>query len=187
MVGRCPEGERRYSAGSGRPSSGRGGGGTAESGYGRDATGREAGCRRRRSLSASRCAAPIPRDEQPWRNWSARWIIPWEKWTVFLHPAQRALVERNYNGPARVSGSAGTGKTIVALHRAVFLARANPDATGFADDVFRYVVECAETKLRRLISNEPRLGERLEVHSMDAIGRRLYELNFRASAQRPRK
>ena len=53
---------------------------------------------------------------------------PWEKWTVFLHPAQRESVERDYGGPARVSGSAGTGKTIVALHRAVFLARANPDA-----------------------------------------------------------
>jgi len=53
---------------------------------------------------------------------------PWEKWTVFLHPTQRQLIERDYNGPARVSGSAGTGKTIVALHRAVFLARINPDA-----------------------------------------------------------
>jgi mRNA-degrading endonuclease RelE of RelBE toxin-antitoxin system len=39
---------------------------------------------------------------------------PWEKWTVFLHPAQRQIVERDFNGPARVSGSAGTGKTIVA-------------------------------------------------------------------------
>ena len=48
---------------------------------------------------------------------------PWEKWTVFLHPAQRQLVEREYRGPARVAGSAGTGKTIVALHRAVHLAR----------------------------------------------------------------
>ena len=37
------------------------------------------------------------------------------------------MVERDYNGPARVSGSAGTGKTIVALHRAVFLARTNPE------------------------------------------------------------
>ncbi|WP_022949981.1 hypothetical protein [Methylohalobius crimeensis] len=35
---------------------------------------------------------------------------PWEKWTVFLHPAQQALVEKDFNGPARVSGSAGTGK-----------------------------------------------------------------------------
>lgn len=41
---------------------------------------------------------------------------PWEKWTVFLHPAQRQVVEKDYSGPARVSGSAGTGKTIVALH-----------------------------------------------------------------------
>ncbi|MGH2396270.1 MAG: DNA helicase, partial [bacterium] len=48
---------------------------------------------------------------------------PWEKWTIFLHPAQRQWVEQDYSGPARVSGSAGTGKTIVALHRAVFLAR----------------------------------------------------------------
>lgn len=47
---------------------------------------------------------------------------PWEKWTVFLHPAQREYVERDFNGPARVIGSAGTGKTIVALHRAVRLA-----------------------------------------------------------------
>src|SRR5207247_9724554 len=53
---------------------------------------------------------------------------PWEKWTVFLHPAQREAVEKDYGGPARVAGSAGTGKTIVALHRAVVLAGANPDA-----------------------------------------------------------
>jgi superfamily I DNA and RNA helicase len=52
--------------------------------------------------------------------------FPWEKWTVFLHPAQRQLVERDYTGPARVAGSAGTGKTIVALHRATHLARTTP-------------------------------------------------------------
>ena len=53
---------------------------------------------------------------------------PWEKWITFLHPAQREWVERDYCGPAHVSGSAGTGKTIVALHRAVFLARKHPDS-----------------------------------------------------------
>ena len=46
---------------------------------------------------------------------------PWERWTVFLHPDQRGIVERNYNGAARVSGSAGTGKTVVALHRVAYL------------------------------------------------------------------
>ena len=64
--------------------------------------------------------------------------FPWEKWTVFLHPEQRQWVERDYNGPARVSGSAGTGKTIVALHRAVHLARNESQRPGFADDVLRH-------------------------------------------------
>jgi hypothetical protein len=54
--------------------------------------------------------------------------FPWERWGVFLHPSQRALVERAFSGPARVAGSAGTGKTIVAIHRAVRLARDNPNA-----------------------------------------------------------
>lgn len=54
--------------------------------------------------------------------------FPWEKWGVFLHPSQRAVVERSFSGPARVAGSAGTGKTIVAIHRAVRLARSRPSA-----------------------------------------------------------
>jgi hypothetical protein len=54
--------------------------------------------------------------------------FPWEKWGVFLLPSQRALVERSFSGPARVAGSAGTGKTIVAIHRAVRFARENPNA-----------------------------------------------------------
>lgn len=53
---------------------------------------------------------------------------PWEKWTTYLHPAQRAFVEKDFAGPARVTGSAGTGKTVVALHRAVRLARADASA-----------------------------------------------------------
>jgi len=47
---------------------------------------------------------------------------PLEKWRVFLHPSQRKLVERNWNGPMRVLGGAGTGKTVVAMHRAKWLA-----------------------------------------------------------------
>lgn len=104
--------------------------------------------------------------------------FPWEKWTVFLHPAQRELVERDFTGPARVSGSAGTGKTIVALHRAVFLARKNPDARVLLTTFSDTLAHSLRTKLRRLISSEPGLGERLEVHSIDAIGERLYERLF---------
>ena len=103
---------------------------------------------------------------------------PWEKWTVFLHPAQRKLVERDYAGPARVSGSAGTGKTIVALHRAAHLARTNKDArvllTTFSDPL----AHSLQNKLFRLLGNEPRLGERLEVESMNTVGMRLYKTNL---------
>tara|TARA_B100000315_G_C14580489_1_gene590212 strand:- start:1191 stop:3362 length:2172 start_codon:yes stop_codon:yes gene_type:complete len=48
---------------------------------------------------------------------------PIEDWMIFLHPEQRVFVERRNDGPARVRGSAGTGKTVVALHRAAELAR----------------------------------------------------------------
>ena len=101
--------------------------------------------------------------------------FPWDKWTVFLHPAQRELVERNYSGPARVSGSAGTGKTIVALHRAVFLARDHPDSRVLLTTFSETLAHALQTRLKRLISNEPRLAERLEVHAINAIGKRLYE------------
>ena len=47
---------------------------------------------------------------------------PLEKWRIFLHPTQRKVVEKNFNGPARVLGGAGTGKTVVAMHRAKMLA-----------------------------------------------------------------
>lgn len=103
---------------------------------------------------------------------------PWDKWTIFLHPAQRELVERSNSGPARISGSAGTGKTIVALHRTVFLARSNPDARVLLTTFSDALANALEIKLRRLISNEPRLRERIDVVAMDAVGLRLYELNF---------
>ncbi|MCS6302552.1 MAG: DEAD/DEAH box helicase [Nitrospira sp.] len=100
---------------------------------------------------------------------------PWEKWTVFLHPEQRQWVERNYSGPARVSGSAGTGKTIVALHRAAFLARTNPDARVLLATFSDTLAHALHTKLRRLVGNELRLGERIDVHSLNTLGVRLHK------------
>jgi superfamily I DNA/RNA helicase/mRNA-degrading endonuclease RelE of RelBE toxin-antitoxin system len=103
---------------------------------------------------------------------------PWERWAVFLHPAQRQFVQKDFNGPARVSGSAGTGKTIVALHRAVHLARTTPETRLLLTTFSDILANALRAKLRLLINSEPRLGERIEVHSMNAIGRRLYELNI---------
>ena len=48
---------------------------------------------------------------------------PIEEWMSFLHPDQAKLARRNFNGPARIRGAAGTGKTVVGLHRAAHLAR----------------------------------------------------------------
>jgi hypothetical protein len=103
---------------------------------------------------------------------------PWDKWTIFLHPAQREWVEKDYSGPARVSGSAGTGKTIVALHRAVHLARTNPEGRVLLTTFSDALANALRVKLRRLISNQPRLAERIDVYAMDAVGERLYRTAF---------
>jgi hypothetical protein len=66
----------------------------------------------------------------------------------------------------------------VALHRAVFLARTHPDARVLLSTFSDTLTNALRTRLIRLISHEPRLGKRLEVHAMNAIGRRLYELHF---------
>jgi UvrD/REP helicase N-terminal domain/UvrD-like helicase C-terminal domain len=103
---------------------------------------------------------------------------PWDRWAVFLHPAQRAAVERDYSGAARISGTAGTGKTIVALHRAVVLARANPDARVLLTSFSEALANALKAKLHLLIGNAPRIAERIEVQALDVIARRLYELKI---------
>ena len=80
-------------------------------------------------------AAALARDESRGRfvvvedelELEAMLNAPLERWRVFLHPSQRRLVERRWNGPARVLGAAGTGKTVVAMHRGRWLARNLPE------------------------------------------------------------
>lgn len=69
---------------------------------------------------ASKASFVVPEDEVELRQMLE---APLEQWRVFLHPSQRSLVERHWNGPVRVLGGAGTGKTVVAMHRARWLAR----------------------------------------------------------------
>ncbi|MFC9895370.1 UvrD-helicase domain-containing protein [Nocardia sp. NPDC127579] len=51
---------------------------------------------------------------------------PFQEWMTFLDPEQLDLVHARFNGPARVSGPAGTGKSVVALHRMARFAKHNP-------------------------------------------------------------
>ncbi|WEF24682.1 UvrD-helicase domain-containing protein [Paracoccus sp. S3-43] len=112
---------------------------------------------------------------------------PWEKWAVFLHPAQQSLVERNFNGPARVTGSAGTGKTIVALHRAVHLARANPGAKVLLTTFSKALANALKMKLATLLGAAPEIGSRIDVKAISAVGYDLYTARFgsRTSPIRP--
>jgi superfamily I DNA/RNA helicase len=87
-------------------------------------------------------------------------------------------VERGYSGPARVAGSAGTGKTIVALHRAVYLARKHSDSRVLLTTFSESLSNALKSKLNRLVSNEPRLAERIDVQSLESLGLRLYRLKF---------
>lgn len=103
---------------------------------------------------------------------------PWELWTVFLHPSQRDFVERSFSGPARVSGSAGTGKTVVAIHRAARLARLHPEARVLLTTFTEALANALKVKLRRLAPNEPEVLLRIAVRHMKGIGQELHEARF---------
>lgn len=98
---------------------------------------------------------------------------PWEKWAVFLHPTQRDVVERRFNGPARVSGSAGTGKTIVAIHRAAALARSHKQSKVLLTTISPVLATLLKQKLERLLSADREVLSRVEVASLDELAQRL--------------
>jgi hypothetical protein len=103
---------------------------------------------------------------------------PWDKWAVFLHPAQEALVARAFSGPARVSGSAGTGKTIVALHRAAHLARAGPAARVLLTTFSKPLANALRLRLRSLLAEDAAAAARIEVKALNAVGYDLYAARF---------
>ena len=91
------------------------------------------------------------------------------RWQVFLHPLQRKIVERSYNGPARVSGGPGTGKTIVALHRVKHLVDRLPPGDG-KDVLFTTFNKSLAADLRsRLLELAGReILERVDVVNIDS-------------------
>jgi len=80
-------------------------------------------------------------------------------WRVFLHPEQRKYVSRRYNGPFRLSGGAGTGKTVVLLHRARHLATADPRARVLVTTFTTNLAEQMRTDLARLDPDLPLVDE----------------------------
>ena len=91
---------------------------------------------------------------------------PLERWRVFLHPSQRRLVERHWNGPVRVLGGAGTGKTVVAMHRARWLAKELPAGERVLFTTFtRNLAADIRNNLRAICT--PEEMERIEVINLD--------------------
>lgn len=103
---------------------------------------------------------------------------PWEKWAVFLHPAQRGVVERSYAGPARTSGSAGTGKTVVALHRAARLAKQSPDAPVLLTTFSEPLAAALKAKLAVLVGTDTPAFRRVTVAPYARVADELYQLAF---------
>jgi len=99
---------------------------------------------------------------------------PWEQWTIFLHPSQKRFVEQDYNGPSRVTGSAGTGKTVVALHRAVHLAKQNPEAKLLLTTFSPALSDLLQIKLDRLAGKESNVAQRITVQALPALAADLY-------------
>lgn len=103
---------------------------------------------------------------------------PWDKWSVFLHPSQRSVVERSYNGPARVAGSAGTGKTVVAVHRAVRLIRDDPAARVLLTTFSEPLAGSLRGKLAVLVGPDTSIVPRITVASFEGLAVELFQLAF---------
>lgn len=102
--------------------------------------------------------------------------FPWEKWGVFLHPSQGDLTDRTFTGPARVAGSAGTGKTIVAIHRAVRLARENPKARILLGSFSQPLADAMAKKVLVLAPEAGGIVPRITTASFRGIAEQMYQL-----------
>ena len=93
-----------------------------------------------------------------------------EEWRIFLHPYQRELVKWKTKGPMNITGSAGTGKTVALMHRAVHLARQ------LEDESARILVTTFTTNLSVTIKHHmqrlaPDVAGRIEVTNLHALAR----------------
>lgn len=92
---------------------------------------------------------------------------PLEKWRIFLHPTQRKVVNKTFSGPARVLGGAGTGKTVVAMHRAKKLAaELEPGKKILFTTYTKNLAEDIKVNLKKICTVEEM--KKIEVINLDA-------------------
>jgi hypothetical protein len=94
---------------------------------------------------------------------------PIEDWMAFLHPDQAKLARRSFNGPSRIRGAAGTGKTVVGLHRAAYLARNRPGRV-LVTTLVRTLPTVMKAQMERMA---PDVADRIEFVGIHAFARGL--------------
>ena len=108
---------------------------------------------------------------------------PFATWRIFLHPAQRKIAYApRYAGPAQVSGGAGTGKTVTALHRAAHLARHASEELSVAGEAApvllttftRNLADALATQFDLLVDSGNVRGQ-VEILNVDRLAYRLAE------------
>ncbi|MFI9597846.1 UvrD-helicase domain-containing protein [Nonomuraea sp. NPDC052265] len=97
---------------------------------------------------------------------------PFARWRVYLHPLQHEAAFRTYTGAAQVIGGPGTGKTVVALHRARHLAQQGGRVllTTFTATLARSLAESL-----RLLETDDEVLARIDVLTVDQVARRLVD------------
>jgi AAA domain/UvrD-like helicase C-terminal domain len=103
---------------------------------------------------------------------------PFATWRVYLHPTQRAVVDAGYKGPARVTGGPGTGKTVVALHRAHMLAERG-DGKVLVTTFTSTLSDTLQSGLDMLVDDE-KVEDRIEVSHVDRIAHRVFRKSHSA-------
>lgn len=103
---------------------------------------------------------------------------PWDKWAVFLHPSQRHVVEQEFGGPARVSGSAGTGKTVVALHRAANIIKVKQEARVLLTTFSSPLANALKHKIKLLTGIDSDDGSKINIHSFQGVAYDLFTLAY---------
>lgn len=97
---------------------------------------------------------------------------PFALWRVYLHPVQREVVEADYRGSARVTGGPGTGKTVVALHRAYELATRG-EGTVLITTFISTLTDSLSAGVK-LLAKSAEVAERIEIHHVDRLAHRIF-------------
>ncbi|MGW2199988.1 UvrD-helicase domain-containing protein, partial [Streptosporangium sp. NPDC001682] len=97
---------------------------------------------------------------------------PFALWKVYLHPAQHRVAYAAFGGPARVTGGPGTGKTVVALHRACHLA--HQGAGPVLVTTFTSTLSASLEAGVRLLTDSPEVRDRIDVRHVDQLSYQVF-------------